>query len=145
VKQWLIPVGNLLVSERVMKIVKSWDTVVRGAPINYTHTYTRYGTHEKKTYRCPVLFAIALVYVLYYIVIHFFIVSSSCISPTVSYTHALFSRAPRYIIWYIPDEFEWSDPIPSHCTHTVSDGRAVQTALIIRRPFGSPYRTFACL
>lgn len=30
VKQWLIPVGNLLVSERVMEIVKSWDTVVWG-------------------------------------------------------------------------------------------------------------------
>lgn len=72
VKQWLIPVGNLLVSEPVMKIVKSWDTVVRGAPINYTHTRararTRSGAHEKKIHRSPVLFAIYLSGVCTYIV-----------------------------------------------------------------------------
>lgn len=98
VKQWLIPVGNLLVSERVMKIVKSWDTVVWGAPINYTHTIRC--TWEEKRYIDvrSYLLCLSVHYRLYIrIYIYFFIIFSSMFSVSRSRRYTFNTVRPDFL------------------------------------------------
>jgi len=142
-----------------MKIVKSWDTVVRGAPINYcTHTHCTHTTHthdpvhmkRKILYRYVrsyLLYASsALVYYIIIIIIYFFIVSSS-ISPS---SRTCIILAPRYIwytklVWIVrPDFF-----VPHTHTHTHTNTTPPPTTTaahpckpLITRPFSSPFRAF---